>query len=110
MLRFLLRRLLLLVPVLVGLTLLVFAIARLLPGDPVGLAAGPNASRAEIADVARDLPPPEPAVETESMAFLLQGFNRAYTARRQRVLKGVSPDEMLLANSSGCRGRAPART
>ena len=54
MLRFLLRRLLLLVPVLVGLTLLVFAIARLLPGDPVGLAAGPNASRAEIADVARE--------------------------------------------------------
>lgn len=49
MLRFIVRRLLLLVPVLLGLTAFVFAIARLLPGDPVALAAGPNASPAEIA-------------------------------------------------------------
>ena len=53
MLRFLLRRLLLTVPVLFGLTALVFAIARLLPGDPVALAAGPNASAAEIAAYAK---------------------------------------------------------
>ena len=49
MLRFILRRLILIVPVLFGLTALVFAIARLLPGDPVALAAGPNATPAEIA-------------------------------------------------------------
>ena len=49
MLRFIVRRLMLLVPVLLGLTAFVFAIARLLPGDPVALAAGPNASPAEIA-------------------------------------------------------------
>lgn len=49
MLRFILRRFILIVPVLFGLTALVFAIARLLPGDPVALAAGPNASPAEIA-------------------------------------------------------------
>jgi len=49
MLRFILRRFILIVPVLLGLTALVFAIARLLPGDPVALAAGPNASPAEIA-------------------------------------------------------------
>ena len=54
MLRFTLRRLVLLVPVLIGLSLLVFAIARLLPGDPVQLAAGPQASREEIADLARE--------------------------------------------------------
>jgi peptide/nickel transport system permease protein len=54
MLRFALRRIVLLVPVLVGLSLLVFAIARLLPGDPVQLAAGPNATPAEIADLARE--------------------------------------------------------
>jgi peptide/nickel transport system permease protein len=52
--RFVLRRLLLTVPVLFGLTILVFAIARLLPGDPVALAAGPNATPAEIADYARE--------------------------------------------------------
>ncbi len=54
MIRFLLRRLLLTIPVLVGLTALVFVIGRMLPGDPVALAAGPNASAAEIADVARE--------------------------------------------------------
>jgi hypothetical protein len=27
--------------------------------------------------------------------ILLQGFNRAYNARRQRVLKGISPDEAV---------------
>ena len=53
MLRFIVRRLLLTLPVLIGLTALVFAIARLLPGDPVALAAGPNATRAEIAEYAR---------------------------------------------------------
>lgn len=51
---YLLRRLLLLIPVLLGLTVLVFAIARLLPGDPVALAAGPNASASEIAAYARE--------------------------------------------------------
>jgi peptide/nickel transport system permease protein len=52
MLHFILRRLLLLIPVIVGLTIIMFAIARLLPGDPVALAAGPNASQAEIAALA----------------------------------------------------------
>lgn len=52
MLHFILRRLLLLIPVIVGLTIIMFAIARLLPGDPVALAAGPNATQAEIAALA----------------------------------------------------------
>jgi peptide/nickel transport system permease protein len=54
MLRFVLRRLVLLVPVLFGLTVMMFVIARLLPGDPVGLAAGPNATQAEIAAYAAE--------------------------------------------------------
>jgi peptide/nickel transport system permease protein len=52
MLLFILRRLLMLIPVIIGLTVIMFAIARLLPGDPVGLAAGPNATQAEIAALA----------------------------------------------------------
>lgn len=54
MLRFILRRLLLLIPVIVGLTIIMFAIARLLPGDPVALAAGPNATKAEVAALAAE--------------------------------------------------------
>ncbi len=45
----------LLVPVLLGLSLIVFGIARLLPGDPVTLAAGPQATRAEIASLSHEL-------------------------------------------------------
>ena len=62
MVPFILRRLLLQIPILIGLTLLLFVVARLLPGDPVGLAAGPNASAATIAQLREqfgfDLPLP----------------------------------------------------
>ncbi len=54
MLVFIVRRVLLLIPVMVGLTLLVFAITRLLPGDPARLAAGPNASPEQIQQIARE--------------------------------------------------------
>ncbi|MCA0948063.1 ABC transporter permease [Salipiger pacificus] len=48
---YLTRRVLMLVPMLLGLSLLLFVVARLLPGDPVGLAAGPNASSELIAQL-----------------------------------------------------------
>ena len=48
MLYFILRRILMLVPVVIRLTVIMFAIARILSGDPVALAAGPNATPAEI--------------------------------------------------------------
>ena len=54
MLSFAIRRVLLVIPVMIGLTMLVFTIFRLLPGDPVGLAAGPHATREEIARLARE--------------------------------------------------------
>jgi len=75
MLRFLLRRLLLTVPVLLGLTVLVFVIARLLPGDPVALAAGPNASPAEIAQYGREFGLDKPlwTQYTTYLGGLLQG-------------------------------------
>ena len=43
---YLLRRLLFVIPVLIGLSLLTFSISRVVPGDPVGLAAGPQATDA----------------------------------------------------------------
>jgi peptide/nickel transport system permease protein len=54
MLRFTLRRLILTIPVMLGLTILVFAIGRLLPGDPIALAAGPNATHADIERLSRE--------------------------------------------------------
>ncbi len=41
---YILRRIALIIPTLVGLSLLTFGIARIVPGDPVGLAAGPQAT------------------------------------------------------------------
>ena len=73
--RYLLRRLLLLIPLLIGLSLLTFSISRVLPGDPVGLAAGPQATQA-IKDRLRaefGLDQPLPLQYVHYMAGLLQG-------------------------------------
>lgn len=75
MLLYIVRRLLLLIPVLLGLSLLVFCIARLLPGDPVALAAGPNATAATIASVAKEfgLDQPIPVQYWNYLTGLVQG-------------------------------------
>jgi peptide/nickel transport system permease protein len=54
MLRYAVRRIILLVPVFIGLSFLVFVIARVLPGDPVQLAAGPQATTSEIEALRRE--------------------------------------------------------
>ncbi|MEU8385949.1 ABC transporter permease [Streptosporangium sp. NPDC048865] len=48
-LRFLLRRLLQLVPVLLGVVVLTFLLVRVLPGDPIRTILGPNATEADAA-------------------------------------------------------------
>ena len=75
MLAYILRRILLLVPVLLGLSVLVFAIGRLLPGDPVMLAAGPNASKEEVAALSREfgLDQPIPVQYWRYLSGLLRG-------------------------------------
>src|SRR5918997_4236265 len=50
MLQFVLRRLLLSIPVLLGIVFLVFALARLLPGDPCVAALGERATEAVCAE------------------------------------------------------------
>lgn len=75
MLRYVIRRLLLILPMLIGLTMLIFAISRLLPGDPVALAAGPNATPAVIESVRAEFGLDRPiAVQYGSyLAGLVQG-------------------------------------
>ena len=62
-------------PVLLGLTLLLFVVARLLPGDPVGLAAGPNASPDVIARLRQEfgLDQPLPLQYWNYLVGLLSG-------------------------------------
>lgn len=45
---YLLRRLLLIIPVLIGLSIVTFVIAHVVPGDPIRLAAGPQATAEQI--------------------------------------------------------------
>jgi peptide/nickel transport system permease protein len=45
---YLIRRLLLMIPVLIGLSIVTFAISHVVPGDPVRLAAGPQATAEQI--------------------------------------------------------------
>ena len=54
MLRYILFRVALIVPMLIGLSLLVFVIGRVLPGDPAGLAAGPYATMEERKAIASE--------------------------------------------------------
>ena len=51
---YLLRRIVLVIPTLIGLSILTFAVARIVPGDPVGLAAGPQATEEIKAELRRE--------------------------------------------------------
>ena len=75
MLTYILRRLVLLIPVLLGLSMMVFVIGRLLPGDPVMLAAGPNANAQEMAALSAEFGLDQPIALQYGryLAGLLQG-------------------------------------
>jgi peptide/nickel transport system permease protein len=53
--RFLIRRVLIAIPVMLAVSIAVFAILRLLPGDPARLLAGPTAPPSAIADIRANL-------------------------------------------------------
>lgn len=80
------RRLVLIVPLLIGLTLLTFIVSRVLPGDPVGLAAGPQATQA-IKDALRSdfgLDQPLPMQYLNYIGSVLQGdWGRSLYSRRE---------------------------
>lgn len=53
--RYLLKRLLFVIPQLIGITFITFVSIRLIPGDPARLIAGPNATEATLAQITSDL-------------------------------------------------------
>ena len=72
---YLLRRIALVIPTLIGLSILTFSISRIVPGDPVGLAAGPQATE-EIKEAFRreyGLDQPLPIQYINYMAGLFRG-------------------------------------
>lgn len=90
-LAFALRRIVLLVPVLIGLSMLVFAIQRLLPGDPVVFAAGPQATKEEVAALATEFGLDKPLVAqywTYAKGLVTGDWGRSIQSR-QPVLKDL---------------------
>jgi peptide/nickel transport system permease protein len=82
--KFLLRRLVLLLVTLVGLTLLVFTVSHVAPGDPARLAAGPEANTEQIQLIQKEfgLDRPLPAQYALYLKGLLRGsFGRSIRTR-----------------------------
>ena len=72
---YLLRRIILIIPTLIGLSLLTFVIILVLPGDPVGYAAGPNATKKIKDEMRREFgfDQPVPIQYINIMAGLFRG-------------------------------------
>jgi peptide/nickel transport system permease protein len=83
---YLLRRLLLIIPVLFGLSLITFTVSRIVPGDPVGLAAGPQSTPEIRERLAEEfgLNKPLPVQYIDYMMGLLRGdFGQSLYTRRE---------------------------
>ncbi len=88
MTKFILRRLLLLIPILLGLTLLIFVFTRLLPGDPAQTILGERATPANLALVRASLGLDLPLFDQylRYMGGLLQGdLGRSFITNRDVV-------------------------
>ncbi|MDQ3553291.1 MAG: ABC transporter permease [Chloroflexota bacterium] len=88
MTKFILRRLLLLIPILLGLTLLIFIFTRLLPGDPAETILGERATAANLALVRASLGLDLPLFDQylRYMGGLLQGdLGRSFITNRDVV-------------------------
>jgi len=93
MIRFLRRRLLTIPIVLLGLSLITFTVSHLLPGDPVKLAAGPQATPEEIVKLAQEfgLDRPLPEQYLSYMGRLLHGnWGQSISTHRE-----VGPDLLI---------------
>ncbi len=83
MTRYIFRRLLQTVPVLLGVSVLAFAIMHVVPGDPVRLIAGPDAPESVVARVRVELGLERP-LHVQYLSFLgraLRGTSAARFAR-----------------------------
>jgi len=89
--RYLLRRLLLLVPVLLGVSIVVFLVLHLSPGDPAEIMLGPQATAEDVAGLraALGLDQPLPIQYAHWMAHVLQGDLGRSIRMRQPVLGEV---------------------
>lgn len=105
MYRYIVKRLVLLVPVLIGVTFLVFTILSLAPGDPVLVILGDNASEEDVQAMREELGLNDPLMGRYGKYIwdLLHGdFGKSYKTRlsvSDQILSRF-PNTMLLASAS----------
>ena len=88
--RFLVKRLILSVFVLLGLSILIFTISRVLPGDPVRMALGSRAPEWAVENMRRDMHLDEPLYK--QYAFWLSGAVRGDLGASRMTRRAVSTD------------------
>jgi len=99
------RRLLQLVPVLLGVTIIVFGMVRLIPGDPAQIVAGTNATIEDIQSIRQKLSLDKPLVEQYFiyMKNIFKGDLGTSIRTRRPVLEEMIPrygNSLLLASCS----------
>jgi len=99
------RRLLQLVPVLLGVTIIVFGMVRLIPGDPAQIVAGTNATLEDIQSIRQKLSLDKPLVEQYFiyMKNIFKGDLGTSIRTRRPVLEEMIPrygNSLLLASCS----------
>lgn len=83
--QYIIRRLFLLIPVILGILIIAFTLSRVIPSDPVKFAAGPNATKEMVERLRRDfgLDRPLPEQFVRYVGAILQGdLGRSLTTRR----------------------------
>ena len=105
MLRYVLRRLALLIPVLIGMSIVVFVLMAVVPGDPALAILGPYATDENLAQLRRELGLDKPLFTRYViwLGNLLQGdFGRSVTLQRpvlDEVLERLGPTLLLSASA-----------
>jgi peptide/nickel transport system permease protein len=102
MLSFLFRRILMIFPVLLGITIIIFALLYVLPGDPVRMMAGPSVDAATLERIRHEMGLDRPIINQyiDYVSKLVQGdFGRSYQTRRQvsEELASVVPRTIQLS-------------
>lgn len=102
MFKYILRRILIMIPVLIGLTIVVFLLVNVLPGDTARIIAGDYADEATVESIreAYGLNKPIPVQYIEYLQKLLKGdFGRSYHSRRMiaKEISNVFPKTIKLA-------------
>lgn len=109
MFKYILRRLLMMIPVLIGLTIVVFLLVNVLPGDTARIIAGDYADEKTVESIrqAYGLDQPIHIQYLNFMKNLLQGdFGRSYHSRRPiaKELSNVFPKTIKLALATEAAG------